>query len=205
MMPPFEDLPTLYEPHLKRAGRVLDIIERAYRRRSESLGFHCAGCEDNCCLTRFHHHTVGEYLYLREGFFRLTVRHRARILDRARDVNEIHREAGGHGPPVRAMCPLNEEGRCLLYRRRPMICRLHGIPYEFRRPDGGRMEGPGCDAFHRRTGRDNGYRFDRTPYYREMALMERDLRAAVGFSGRMKMTVAEMVETFFGSASGEAT
>ena len=42
------------------------------------------------------------------------------------------------------MCPLNDDGLCSLYKHRMMICRLHGVPSSMTRPDGQKMEFPGC-------------------------------------------------------------
>jgi hypothetical protein len=36
-------------------------------------------------------------------------------------------------------------------------------------------------------------KFDRTPFYFDMAKLENELKQAVGLSGRIKMTIAEMI------------
>jgi Fe-S-cluster containining protein len=91
------------------------------------------------------------------------------------------------------MCPLNREGRCVLYAHRPMICRLHGIPHALRRPDGRVLTGPGCDDYAAQCGPVVKARLDRTPLYTAMAQVERELRQALGFEGKTKMTIAEMI------------
>jgi hypothetical protein len=45
------------------------------------------------------------------------------------------------------------------------------------------------------------YRFDRTPFYRQMAMLERELKQAAGLDAKLKMTVAEMIATFEESGS----
>ena len=75
-----------------------------------------------------------------------------------------------------------------------MICRLHGIPHELRMPAGGLQHHPGCDTFAQRIGTSVPYRsFDRTRFYRRMALLEQDLRGSLGFARRLKLTVAHIL------------
>jgi hypothetical protein len=40
-------------------------------------------------------------------------------------------------------------------------------------------------------------KFDRTPFYFEMAKLESELKQAIGLSGRVKMTIAEMIVSRF--------
>jgi hypothetical protein len=56
-----------YLPLLSRLEILFDEMDRAYAQVSDRYGFQCNGCSDNCCLTRFYHHTLLEYLYLVEG------------------------------------------------------------------------------------------------------------------------------------------
>ena len=88
------------------------------------------------------------------------------------------------------MCPLNREGRCLLYAFRPMICRLHGIPHELRPPGRPVSYGPGCRLFSERHGRQPYVAFDRSPLYARMAGLEQEIRRALGFGARLKLTIA---------------
>jgi len=97
---------------------------------------------------------------------------------------------------LRIMCPLNVEGLCTLYQYRPMICRLHGLPNEFRRPDNQIVKGPGCDDFTLKH-KDHVYiKFDRTPFYIEMAQTERELKNTLGIDIKLKLTVSEMILSF---------
>jgi Fe-S-cluster containining protein len=160
-------------------------MDRAYRQVSEACGFTCHGCSDNCCRSRFHHHTIVEYLDLQSGLASLTPHRREQVSARAAEALA----APAHRRPP---CPLLADERCLLYRHRPMICRLHGIPYRLERPDGTVLEGDGCAAFHARCGAATR-RLDRTPFYRQMAALEKQLRTEISFSARVNLTVAEMI------------
>lgn len=177
---------------LNQLKTVYEHMDRAYEMVARHYGFHCDGCEENCCRTRFHHHTLVEYLYLMEGVRQLNQGQQARAIQRAKQVVEETRSAQEAGQPVRLMCPLNEKALCLVYPWRPMICRLHGLPHELWGP-GGVTRGEGCRQFDTQAQGKPYHRFDRTPLYKDMALLERDLRQAVGFSPKIKMTVAEML------------
>lgn len=165
-------------------------MDRAYETAAKSYGFRCNGCRDNCCLTHFHHHTHLERLFLKEGFDAQPPAVKSRVREQARNV------ISAAGASTRIMCPLNREGRCLTYAHRPMICRLHGIPHELRRPGGPVTYGPGCDEFMRQTSKQDYIPFDRTPYYIDIARLESRLKAALNLTGKLKMTVAEMIQTF---------
>jgi hypothetical protein len=79
--PLFEAIPERHEPDprtivdhqtslssvVEPAGDLFDEMDQAYTVVAGQYGFQCNGCADNCCLTRFYHHTLLEYLYLVEG------------------------------------------------------------------------------------------------------------------------------------------
>lgn len=178
----FDDLKSLYA----QMDRLYDDVAGAY-------GFACAGCADNCCLTRFFHHTLIEFLYLRKGFAGLDEAARKDIRRRAAEVNKKVLAAEKEGCVSRVMCPLNGDGLCLLYEYRPMICRLHGIPHELRHPARGKIPGPGCHEFEARCGRQPYIEFNRTPFYQQMALLERRVREMCGAGDKFKKTVAQML------------
>ena len=138
-------------------------MDRQYGTAAEYYKFHCNGCEDNCCRTRFYHHTYLEYLYIHAGLNKLGPQIQQEIQSRAAVVCRETAKADEKTMPVRLMCPLNFDGRCILYRHRPMICRLHGVSHELRKPGQNVIRGPGCKMFDLRCS-DKGYRkFDRTP------------------------------------------
>ena len=180
---------------LAQLAGLFDEMADAYDERAGQYGFHCEGCVDNCCLTRFYHHTVLELLYLHQGLGALSATCREAVLARCRQVIRISREKQGSPDSLRVLCPINEGGRCILYHHRPMICRLHGIPHELHMPAGGVQHHPGCDTFIRRMqGSIKYHSFDRTPYYRRMAQLEQELRRTLGFRQRLKLTVAQILQ-----------
>ena len=171
-------------------------MEKAYDEVATAYGFKCKGCEENCCWTRFYHHTLLEYLYLYQGFFRLPSDEQTRLQQVASRVNRSMAVVDKHGRTLRSMCPLNLDGHCTLYFYRPMICRLHGIPHEMRRPGSALVRSPGCGDFDQQCGQKAYILFDRTPFYTEMAQCEQALRQALDFKQRIKLTVAQMIAGF---------
>jgi len=168
-------------------------MDQKYKEAAEYYGFYCEGCEDNCCRARFYHHSLLEYLYIIEGCPTLSQDKQIKIKNKALEVCRQTDADEKKGLTVRRMCPLNFGGLCILYHYRPMICRLHGIPHELHKPGQKITYGPGCDMFKKRCRKKNDYKFDRTPFYIEMAGLENELRQAVGFLKKLKMTVAQMI------------
>ncbi len=178
-------------------------MDREYVTVSDRYAFVCNGCVENCCLTRFYHHTALEYLYLREGFLALESSEQMGIKARAADYSARQEAFEARGDSPRIMCPLNIEGRCILYGHRPMICRLHGIPHEFAPPGRPRVYGQGCAEFTERCGDMPYVVFDRTPFYMEMAALERRLKESAGMTGKIKMTIAGMLTAIAAETGGE--
>lgn len=181
---------------LKKLAEIYAAMDQKYTDAAGHYGFSCTGCDDNCCLTRFYHHTLLEYLYILKGFRRLESKKQAELKHRALDVCQKTDLADKKGLSVRLMCPLNVDGLCLLYEHRPMICRMHGIPHELKSPDGRRAHGPGCDAFSRQCMEKNYFKFDRTPFYLEMASLEKELKQTAGTMEKVRFTVAQMLMSF---------
>lgn len=177
-------------PFLDRLRSLFAEMDRAWDRAAVAAGFTCDGCADNCCRTRFYHHTWGEFLLLREAFRALPASEQVAAQRRAEAVVRAQRAE------ERAMCPLNRDGRCQVYAGRPMICRLHGIPSAFRRPDGNPVHSPGCGDYHRRVSESKAVPMDRTRHYQALARLEGELKSALGRRERIRMTVAEMVPAF---------
>ncbi|RJQ86507.1 MAG: hypothetical protein C4519_01975 [Desulfobacteraceae bacterium] len=180
-----------FEGILEELAQLYNRMDQAYAQAALAHGFVCAGCEDSCCQTRFYHHTLVEYLHLKKGVSLLAPAEQQRLFQRAARTVEEMGAADGRGPS--AMCPLNEAGRCILYAYRPMICRLHGIPHQLRRPDGLRQLGPGCGDFDRQCGRSTDVFLDRTPLYAGLADLERRLRRQRAFEGKIKLSIAQML------------
>lgn len=183
------------KPMLHRLSELYSTMDRHYAEAASHYGFQCNGCRDNCCETRFYHHTLIEYLYLMQGVDQLPPDTRQAVRRIATEVVERIRSADQSGPNRRFMCPLNREQRCIIYPFRPMICRLHGISHELRRNDGTILLGEGCQLFDDLTLGKPHFRFDRTPFYRQMVLLEKDVRVASRITRKLKMTIAEMLIT----------
>jgi len=170
-------------------------MDDAYARAAAEHDFLCAGCEESCCETLFFHHTLAESLALWAGVEALPEPAREALLERAGRVRQAEADHGPGSGTFRHPCPALEEGRCLLYEDRPMVCRLHGIGYTMVLPDGSCRTGPGCHAYEQRMAQSNvrPSPMDRTLLYRDMADLERELRLATGFSRRIPLTVAGLL------------
>jgi len=174
-------------PFLQRLSRLFRRMDDAYQAAVGQTGFVCRGCATNCCRSLFFHHTYAEWFYLRAGLEGLPRQRQQALAAAARDY--LVRKQPGDG----LFCPLGEADRCTLCDHRPMICRLHGIPHVVVRPDGHRIEGPGCDEFYRQAGQTSDLPLDRSPLYAAMAAVEKELRQTIGLGARIKLTVAEMI------------
>jgi Fe-S-cluster containining protein len=187
-------------PRLDSVIRKLELLyekmDKSYAQAASHYGFVCTGCEDNCCLTRFYHHTFLEYIFLRKGFDQLpeTVQKEARYRALEYDKALTRARESKTGVSFRVMCPLNQNGLCLIYDFRPMICRLHGIPHELKPP--GRQKvvfSQGCPQFDLSCGHLQYYPFDRTPFYTSMSMLESKLKENLGIAVKTKKTVAQMI------------
>jgi Fe-S-cluster containining protein len=178
---------------IERLKKIYAAMDQAYRRAARHYRFNCDGCQDNCCQSRFYHHTVIEHAYLLEGLKMLAIKKQSEVKSRAKNV--VDPTSGGdlRKEAIRLMCPLNFDELCILYPYRPMICRLHGIPHELKKPGQGTQFGPGCETFGHRCGHKSYFKFDRTSFYRELAMLEQAVRQKLGFAGKIRKTVAEMI------------
>jgi len=174
-----------------RLAELYAQMDRQYEEAAAAYGFDCKGCADNCCQTRFYHHTHIETIYFLHGFFQLDAEERAAAFERARAVVDAQeRQAPGAD---RLMCPVNREGWCRVYPYRPMICRLHGLAHELNVPGRPRQYGPGCAEFDRVSAGGAYVSFDRTPFYVRMAALEKEFKTHAGLESRLRRTVAEML------------
>ena len=166
-------------------------MDAAYDQTAAAYGFNCRGCSDNCCQTRFYHHTHVETAYLISGYEGLEAGRRELIHDRVVAVVSAQKALSSGTDYL--MCPANFDGWCVLYVYRPMICRMHGLPHEVRFPGKPPKFGPGCGEFERLCGENTYVPFDRTPFYVKMAALEQAFKARAGIEARLKKTVAEML------------
>jgi hypothetical protein len=180
---------------IDRLKQLYVAMDQAYDTAASHYDFTCDRCRDNCCRTRFYHHTIIEYTYIIEGFKTLTPKKQNEVKSRAITVVNKLARIDDNEAPVRLMCPLNFDERCILYPYRPMICRLHGLPHELKKPGQKTIYGPGCKTFDHRCGRIDYVEFDRTPFYLKLAKLEQQIKQALGVTGKFKMTIAEMIVT----------
>ena len=189
----------LPEDTLVQIAELYDDMEKAYDRVASAIGLSCTGCPDNCCDSYFLHHTYTEWAYLILGFSRLPEETQRAIHDRSLSyITQCHKELGeGRRPKV--MCPLNESGRCILYKHRLMVCRTHGVPAVMTRPDGRRLNFPGCFRCQgiveqQYQGKDEIPEMERTPLLSRLVSLEQDLlKGKRHMAPKVKKTIAEMI------------
>ncbi|MCK7507555.1 MAG: hypothetical protein MZV70_28300 [Desulfobacterales bacterium] len=189
------------EQYLNRLRDIFRAIDSFYDMAMKHYDFSCAGCDDNCCVTKFHHHTIVEEYYLREGIESMDESRKGALRTRAAAVAAEHLASP---EDARVMCPLNENGLCVLYEHRPMICGIHGVPFELHKPDMSIEYGTGCHRFQAEKMPLNTtyFIFNRTIFYRELAKLEEEVRKSLSFAGPYRKTTAEMVLAILGEDPG---
>jgi hypothetical protein len=152
-------------PALKALYSRADLGYEAHMREH---GLSCGSCfEAPCCRVDLRLHTYLEKYYLLQGFGSLEAGVRDGV------VALCVRGASAEGE--NEFCVMRGPGVCLIYPWRPLICRLAGPAHSFQGPRGGSVRGDGCPQLLRDPGRDTPPRMDRTPYYRDMSLLELNL------------------------------
>ncbi|RMG68177.1 MAG: YkgJ family cysteine cluster protein [Nitrospirae bacterium] len=179
--------------HLETLYGVYDEIERAYNEAADFYGFSCQGCEENCCTTVFYHHTLIEYFAVIDGFDSLPEDLKEEAQKRAKDyVRELNKFRGKESL-VKMYCPLNFDGLCKIYKHRPLICRIHGLPGFFKHPTRGIQQFGGCKRFERLHKSSREKMIDRTKFYTQIATLESQLRRDMNYVIRFQKTIAEMI------------
>lgn len=186
---------TLPDNIARQVAQLYREMEETYDEIATELDFTCIGCDDNCCDSYFVHHTYIEWVYLWEGLKSLTGERLEQVVERARNYVRKCEQAWLRGERPNILCPLNEEGLCLLYSHRLMICRLHGVPASMTRPDGKTVNFPGCHRCQEIVGeKGNSPRFDRTAVFQRLVQLEKDLLGSSRHSlPRVKKSIAEMI------------
>ncbi len=166
-------------------------MDDTWNRVAAQYQFQCNGCKDNCCQSLFFHHTHIEKAYLHHGFETLEQNKKKDVIDKAEYYCRKTFPTSGEAKSLKIMCPLNENGRCILYAYRPMICRLHGLPHEIRKPGYNPVMGKGCEAglFNNKP----YILFDRTTFYQNMAQLEADYQKKMKKDRKIKETVAQIL------------
>ena len=186
-------------PLRHQLGRIYREMETAYDLVATELGFSCSGCPDNCCDSYFEHHTYAEWSYLWLGFRQLPPDEQQQILLRAEAYQQVCAESLARGERPQVMCPLNQGGLCVLYPYRLMVCRTHGVPATMTRPDGRRLDFPGCFRCQELVtanyqNREGAPSMERTPLLRQLAMVENDLlEGRRHLYPKVRLTIAQML------------
>ncbi len=179
--------PEIFKP----LQNLYNNMDKTWNKTAASYSFQCNGCEDNCCKSLFFHHTYIEKAYFIHGFNSLNHNIKKQILIRAQGYCKKTFSQAENITSLKIYCPANENTKCLLYRFRPMICRLHGLPHELNMPGVLPVKSPGCDAgmFN-----DKPYiKFDRTPFYKEMAQIESSFRKKNNKTDKIRQSIAQIL------------
>lgn len=166
-------------------------MDTAWNKAARAYPFQCNGCEDSCCKSLFFHYTHIEKDYLLYGFSQLSLMKQQAVKKLAKTYCDTTFIRTGEIKSKNIMCPANEDGLCLLYKFRPMICRLHGIPHELNRPGSESICAPGCDAGN--FSNKPYIPFDRTPFYQQMAQIEAEYKFRINSQNKIKQTIAQMI------------
>ncbi len=182
---------------VKRMEGLYREMEEAYDKVGKQLEFSCKGCPDNCCDSYFLHHTYSEWAYLWHGFKQLSEEKQQEVLRKAELYIRACEEAKKKEERPEAMCPLNREGLCTLYKFRLMVCRTHGVPSVMMRPDGKRFSFPGCfrcQEIVETQCKDNPPQFDRTRLLQQLVMCENELmEGRRHLYPKVRLTIAEML------------
>lgn len=186
--------------HLAETIRELySRMEADYDKVAKSLKFGCEGCPDNCCDSYFLHHTYAEWAYLWLGIRQMEKEKQQQLHIWAQEYLEQCKEAEAQGERPQVMCPLNEEGLCILYTHRLLVCRTHGVPAVMRRPDGQALHFPGCfrcqEIVQKREEKGEPVpEVERTPLLMELVKVENELLDHKRhLYPKVKLTIAEMI------------
>jgi len=177
---------------------IYQELESEYNRVAEELNFSCSSCPDNCCDSYFLHHTYLEWAFLWRGFGQLVKEKQSELLERCRAYILQCEKAEQKGERPQVMCPLNEEGLCILYSHRLLVCRTHGVPATMTRPDGQKLRFPGCfrcqDIVGSKFENVEPPAVERTLSLRKIVQLEDELlEHKRHLAPKVRMTIAEML------------
>ncbi len=185
-----------------KLGRELEEIyeklQQEYGQVARSLDFSCDGCSDNCCDSYFLHHTYAEWAYLWVGVSQLSRARQQELIDRAKRYLEQCEQALSEDLSPQVLCPLNENGLCVLYKHRLLVCRTHGVPAAMTRPDGRTLRFPGCfrcqEIVESRDEQEQVPYVERTQMLRKLAFLENELlQNRRHLVPKVRLTIAEML------------
>ena len=173
-------------------------LQSQYDRAAKILSFSCYGCPDNCCDSYFLHHTYVEWAYLWIGFRQLEAERQDSLRQRSEGWLIESEKALSAGRRPQLMCPLNENGLCVLYTHRLLVCRTHGVPARMIKPDGQELRFPGCfrcqEIVAGYSPGDEPPFVERTILLHNLADLENELlRGKRHLFPRVRITIAEML------------
>lgn len=188
----------LTEKMIRELEDIYQKLQNEYVRVAEELEFSCDGCPDNCCDSYFLHHTYAEWAYLWLGVAELAPEKQQELIERARIYVEKSEAAIEQGERPQHLCPLNENGRCILYKHRMLVCRTHGVPATMTRPDGQTLRFPGCfrcqEIVESKPEEEQATHVERTPLLQRLALLESELlQNRRHLVPKVRLTIAEML------------
>ncbi len=64
-------------------------MEETYNKIANKIGLTCEGCEDNCCVSYFQHHTHIEWAYLFKGLSSISEAKQKEILIRSKQYLKL--------------------------------------------------------------------------------------------------------------------
>jgi hypothetical protein len=182
---------------IRRLEEIYQELQAEYDRVARELTFSCRGCPDNCCDSYFLHHTYTEWAFLWVGFRQLDRIRQEALLDRSRTWLENCNKALAAGARPQVMCPLNENGLCVLYAHRLLVCRTHGVPARMIRPDGQELRFPGCFRCQEIVGQSfekQPPHVERTPLLHSLVMVENELLDGKRhLLPKVRSTIAEML------------
>lgn len=181
---------------IDRLERIYFEMEAAYNSVAAELRFSCQRCPDNCCDSYFLHHTYIEWSYLWVGIAELEPETQKEIIERAREYILASETAIQQDERPQVMCPLNNQGLCLLYKHRLMVCRTHGVPAVISRPDGKQLKFPGCFRCQERVAEQlvDPPHVERTEMLRALAILENEfLQQKRHLYPKVRLTIAQML------------
>jgi hypothetical protein len=189
---------SLSEKLVRELEEIYGKLQQEYGRVARSLEFSCDGCPDNCCDSYFLHHTYAEWAYLWMGVSQLPRARQQELIDRAQSYLEECERALNEDLRPQVLCPLNENGLCVLYKHRLLVCRTHGVPAAMTRPDGRTMRFPGCfrcqEIVESRDEQEQVPYVERTQLLRKLAFLENELlQNRRHLLPKVRLTIAEML------------
>jgi len=171
---------------------VYHTLDKQYKEVADFYGLECSQCVDNCCQSPFFVNSLIEHFYLMEGLHKLTEVQKAEIFQKANSYNSAYSKTSRAEINFRRFCPLNKDGKCVLYEFRPMMCRVYGVPGLMRSPRGQVIEFAGCKGFEVLK-KEISRRFDRTEFYKRVAELEGRLRKKLVYYQKYKKTIAQAI------------